>query len=244
STPRAIPEGELAGRINYFVGDDPTHWRSDIPTYSRVKYENVYPGISLVYYGNQRQLEYDFVVAPGADPAAIRFDFDGAEGFEVNEAGDLIVSNADNRLRLNKPILYQVSDGERQQVAGAYHVYEDHRIGFTVEKYDASRPLIIDPILSYSTLFAGNGNDQGLSIAVDAVGDAYITGFTDSRSFPTANALQPVFSGNGIYDCFVTKFDPTGSALIYSTYLGGNLNDQATSIAVDLEGSAYITGQT
>src|SRR5262249_46632368 len=90
STPRAIPEGELAGRINYFVGDDPTHWRSDIPTYSRVKYENVYPGISLVYYGNQRQLEYDFVVAPGADPAAIRFDFDGAEGFEVNEAGDLV----------------------------------------------------------------------------------------------------------------------------------------------------------
>jgi hypothetical protein len=234
----------MAGRTNYLVGDDPSRWHSGIPSYSSVTYENVYPGISLVYYGNKQNLEYDFVVAPGADPDAIRFGFENADMVELDGTGELVISNAGARMRLHKPLVYQEAEGGRQQVACIYSLDKAGEITFRVEKYDEGRPLIIDPVLSYSTLLAGNGDDQGLSIAVDVAGNVYITGFTDSHSFPMASPLQPVFSGVGICDCFVTKFDRTGSALIYSTYLGGDLNDQATSIAVDLDGSAYVTGQT
>src|SRR5882762_4860707 len=236
---------ELPGKANYFIGKDRSKWRTNVPTYAKVQYQNVYPGIDLVYYGNQRQLEYDFVVAPGADPKRIVLGFKGADKLEIDAQGELVLHAAGADLRQHKPIIYQEIDGVRYDIAGGYVRKGASRVGFEVAAYDTNRPLVIDPMLSYSTYVGGSGNDVGRGIAVDAEGSAYIVGVTDSIDFPTTpGALQPqvVSGGNHL---FVTKLNPTGSALVYSTYLGGsNPNDRPFSIAVDANGSAYLTGST
>jgi hypothetical protein len=233
---------ELAGTSNYFIGNDPAKWRTNVPTYAKVKYEGIYSGIDLVYYGNQRRLEYDFIVAPGGDPRRIAFDIRGAKRIRQDVQGDLVFKMGEDEIRWRKPVAYQGKDGARQLVAARYAIKDTNRVGFELAKYDANRPLYIDPLI-YSTYLGGSGNDNGNSIAVDSAGNVYITGSTNSTNFPTVNPLQPTNAG-GSNDAFVAKINPSGSALVYSTYLGGSGNDQGTGIAVDGAGNAYVTGYT
>ena len=234
---------ELAGKSNYFVGNDPTKWRTNVPTYRSVKYEGIYSGIDLVYYGNQRQLEYDFIVAPAADPRRIAFDVRGARRIRSDEHGDLVLSMGEGEIRWHKPAVYQEKDGARQEIAAHYAITDKNRVGFVVSQYDTSRTLYIDPLI-YSTYLGGSAYDVGNAIAVDGAGSAYVTG-SASPNFPiTPGAFQP----DGSYGTvFLTKFNPSGSALVYSTYLGGGSDsldapDAGTGIAVDTAGNAYVTG--
>ncbi len=241
----------LAGRSNYLVGNDPKKWRTNVPSYGKVAYRNVYPGIDLIYYGtNQRQLEYDFIVAPGASPGAIGLRFSGAKGLRINDKGDLAIEVSGGEVIHHAPVIYQENGGKRQPVAGRIAFQGKNVIGFDVASWDRRRPLLIDPGLVYSTYLGGSGSDSGggdhgSGIAVDASGDAYVTGSTPSTNFPvTAGAFQVTLGGPS--NAFVTKLNPTGSALVYSTYLGGSgsSGDQGSGIAVDASGDAYVTGST
>jgi hypothetical protein len=240
--------GELEGRSHYFIGNDPDRWQTDIPLYSKVRYGDIYPGIDLIYFGNQRQLEYDLVVAPGGDPGAIRLVIEEAEGIRLDEGGNLVLRSGGRELIQHAPIIYQEVDGKKQFIKGGYVLDalgsdEDKRkarIGFKIDKFDTKKPLIIDPVLVvYSTYLGGSNNDVGFGIAVDSSGSAYITGYTNSTDFPMAS---PGTSTG--YDVFATKLNPSGSALVYSAYFGGSAEDCGFGIAVDNSGSAYITGYT
>jgi len=241
---------KLTGTSNYFIGNNPTKWRTNVPTFAKVKYEEIYSGIDLVYYGNQRQLEYDFIVAPGADPRRIAFEVSGAKRIRRDARGDLVLQmeTGEGEIRWHKPVVYQEKDGARQEIAGRYAITDKNRVGFELASYDASRPLYIDPLI-YSTYLGGNGDEYGAGIAVDNAGNAYVIGTTNSTDFPvTPGALQTVCHG-GSYggtcgDAFVVKLNPTGSALVYSTYLGGNGYDAGSGIAVDSAGNTYVTGYT
>jgi hypothetical protein len=241
---------ELPGTSNYFIGNDQGKWHTSIPTYAKVKYEGIYSGIDLVYYGNQHQLEYDFIVAPGADPRRIGFDVTGAKSIRRNAQGELVFqmksgsNNSNDEIRWHKPLVYQEKEGARQLIAASYSISAANGVGFDVGRYDASRPLYIDPLI-YSSYLGGSGFDWGAGIAVDSAGNAYVTGWTSSIDFPTKNPLQPSNGGgaNG-YDAFVSKINAAGSELIYSTYLGGNEDDEGQGIAVDSAGNAYVTGTT
>jgi hypothetical protein len=225
---------ELAGTSNYFIGNDPAKWRTNVPTYAKVKYEGIYSGIDLVYYGNQRQLEYDFIVAPGANPNRIAFDVRGAKRIRRTEHGELVFKVGEDEIRWHKPVVYQEKDGTRREIAAHYAITDTNSIAFEVAKYDASRPLYIDPLI-YSTYLGGSGQDAGYGIAVDNLGNAYVTGYTSSNNFPvTSGAFQTTCCG-----AFVTKLNPTGTALVYSTYLD---NGWGRGIAVDATGNAYVTG--
>jgi hypothetical protein len=352
ANPNAEARGvdELPGKSNYFIGNDPSKWRTNVPNYAKVEYRDVYPGINLVHYGNGGQLEHDFVVSPGADPRAIRFAIEGADKLELDAQGDLVLHAGGSEARLRKPVIYQETGGLRQEVAGGFVLRGQSAIrnpksaiSFEIGPYDATRLLVIDPVLVYSTYFTagqaiavdlagnayvcggetvakikadgsalvystviggascngiavdasgsayvtgytsstnlptvsplqaihgggysdafvaklnaagsalvyatylgGSGYDSGSSIAVDSFGNAYVTGYTNSTNFPTANALQPAYGG-GIYDAFVAKLNAAGSALVYSTYLGGSVEDRGQGIAVDSSGNAYVTGCT
>src|SRR6266480_1280581 len=238
---------ELPGKANYLIGKDPAKWRTNVPTYAKVHYRAVYPGIDLVYYGNQRQLEYDFMVAPGADPNRIVLGFQGAERLEINAEGELVLHAAGEVIRQRVPVIYQEINGVRTKLEGRYVLKDAHRVGFQVAAYDPSRPLVIDPTLVYATYLGGSGGDVGHGIAVDAAGAAYVTGWTQSAEF-TASCTDPctVLSGTliGVQDAFVTKINAAGTALVYSTYLGGSRDDLGFGIAVDAAGAAYVTGWT
>ncbi|HYS17149.1 MAG TPA: SBBP repeat-containing protein [Candidatus Binatia bacterium] len=245
---RVTGREELPGKANYFVGNDPASWRTNVPTYARVHYEDLYPGIDLVYYGNQRQLEYDFVVRPAADPRRIALSFRGAHRLEVDSQGDLVLHTTAGAIRQSKPIIYQEVAGRRVEIPGGYVLRDGQRVGFHVAAYDTSLPLIIDPSLAYSTYLGGSGFDEGRGIAVDSTGNAYVTGSTDSIDFPTTTGVFQTACDTGPGFCsgdvFVTKLNPAGSALVYSTYLGGSGFDQGFGIAVDSTGNAYVTGVT
>ncbi len=246
AAPKPVVTGvaELPGKANYFIGKDRSKWRTNVPTYAKVQYRNVYPGIDLVYYGNKRQLEYDFVVAPGVNPKKIVLGFKGADRLDIDTEGNLVLHTSGGDIRQHKPIIYQKIDGVRHEIAGSYVRKGANRVGFQVATYDTSRPLVIDPVvLSYSTYLGGNSGESGLGIAVDADGNAYVTGSTGSPNFPTtAGAFQSTFVSN--YYAFVTKFNPAGSALAYSTLLGGSGGSSGGSIAVDSDGNAYVAGTT
>ena len=246
--PRMVGLDELPGKSNYFIGNDPKAWHTNVPNYAKARYEDVYPGVDLVYYGNQRQLEYDFVVTPGADPKAIRLGFKGANNVSLGAEGDLILSTADGELRLHKPLIYQKINGVKHTIAGRYLLKGKHRVGFQVANYDANTPLVIDPVLSYSTYLGGSSNDEGTGIAVDACGNAYVTGRTLSLDFPTAPTGSPLDGSlGGAQDAFVTKLNTTvagAASLVYSTYLGGDNADIGRGIAVDGSGNAYVVGST
>jgi beta-propeller repeat-containing protein/centrosomal CEP192-like protein len=232
----------LPGRNNYFIGNDPAKWRTNVPTYAKVRYEAIYPGVDLVYYGNQGQLEYDFVVAPGTNPRSIRLVIVGTERLETNARGDLVMDTGGGEVRLQKPLVYQESGNVRKEIVGRYVLRGKHQISFDVATFDASKPLIIDPVLSYSTYLGGRAGDAGNAIALDFSGNAYVTGFTNSADFPSKSPLQATLGGSS--DVFVTKLDASGSTLIYSTFLGGNTDDAGNAIAVDSSGNAYVTGST
>jgi Tol biopolymer transport system component len=242
--PRVSGAEQLPGKVNYLTGNDRRKWRTDVSTYAKVRYEAVYPGVDVVYYGNQnRQLEYDFEVAPGASYEAIKVRFEGPRGLRLDENGDLLLELGEGEpLRQHKPFIYQTINGRRKEIAGHYVLKGKDSVGFAVANYDRSLPLVIDPVLSYSTYFVDQ-TTQGLSIAVDSAGSAYITGFTSSASFPTtAGAFQTALNGSS--DAFITKLNPAGDALVYSTYLGGSSGDSGSAIAADSEGSAYVGGST
>jgi hypothetical protein len=234
---------ELPGKTNYFIGNDPKKWRTNVPTYAKVKYQNVYSGVDLVFYGDQQQLEYDFIVSPGTDPGFITFGLKGAEKLSVDGEGNLVVEVAGGAAQFQKPVIYQEIRGVRQEIAGGYVLDAAHQVGFQVGTYDHSKPLVIDPVLAYSTYLGGSREDTGSFIAVDASGNAYVIGATTGAFPVTAGAFQTTFGG-GIYNVFVAKLNSTGTALVYSTYLGGSGYDVGGGIAVDLSGNAYVTGQT
>jgi hypothetical protein len=229
---------QLTTRSNYFTGSDPTAWRTGIPNFARVRYAEVYRGIDMVYYGDQRRLEYDFIVAPGANPDIIEIAFGGIQKFEITGTGDLLLHNSQAPIRLTKPAAYQEIDGVKQEVPISYMAKNVDSVGFQLGGYDQNRPLVIDPVLVYSTYLGGSGFDQGYAIAVDALGNAYVTGQTAAIDFPTtAGSFQTNYGGG---DAFVAKLNPQGSALVYSTYLN---SASGNSIAVDSAGNAYITGE-
>lgn len=244
----------LPGVSNYFSGSNPQNWHTDIPTYSRVRYVNAYPGIDLVYHGNQGQLEFDFVVQPGANPNQIAFHVSSSDSTQtsavshplsIDSKGDLVISTGSRELRFHKPVLYQsTTNGEKEIVDGSFLLTNDHTIGFHIASYDRSRPLVIDPVLAYSTFLGGSNSASGSAIAVDEDGYAYVAGSTTSTDFPvTSGAYQttppvPTLPNSFI---FVTKINKSGSALVYSTYLGDAF---ATGLALDDQKNAYIVGNS
>jgi subtilase family serine protease len=245
SEPKIVGDAELPGLVHYArtaSGGQPV----SAPTYARVRYTDLYPGVDLVYYGRPRHLEYDFIVQPDADPGAIALSFDGAERVEVDAGGDLVLRTAAGELRQPRPVVYQETDGHRSPVTASYVLDDEGRVRMKVGAYDRSRPLVIDPVLAYSTYLGGSNEESDwlwggvVGIAVDAAGNAYLAGTTTSVDFPTTPGA--VRTLNGEQDAFVTKLSPTG-AVLYSTYLGGPCADIARSIAVDAAGNAYITGR-
>ena len=253
----ANPEPQISGadrlptRVNYFTGSDPKNWHTDIPAYSRVKYSGVYPGVDLVFYGNQGHLEYDFVVAPGADPSAIQLKIDGAKKMRVNARGDLVLSVPGGEVALQKPLIYQQSNGKQREIAGNFVLADNHCVTFSVPKYDRKAPLILDPILNYSTYLGGSGienQSQPTGIAVDNAGDAFVAGQTFSVDFPAGTNAGLVANPNpNLGASYVAELNPTGTQLLYSSYLIGSTttpSDGATSVAVDSSGKVYVTGIT
>ncbi|MGI8983633.1 MAG: SBBP repeat-containing protein, partial [Acidimicrobiales bacterium] len=227
----------LPGVSNYLRGDNPAGWQTDVPGYAGVRYDGVYPGIDAVFHEAPQGLEYDFEVAPGADPGAIGLTFDGAGAPTLDPDGSLVLHPASGELRQSEPVLYQDFGEDRREVPGGF-VVDGDRVGFWVGGYDTTRPLVIDPVLDYSTFLGGVGN----GVAIDSTGHAYVTGTTQAFDFPTRDPLQPELAGEG--DAFVTKLTPDGSALVYSTYLGGSRGDDARAIAVDSSGAVALSGST
>ena len=341
-------DSELSGKINYFTGDNPAQWRAGVPVFSKVRVAEIYPGVNLVYYGNQKRLEYDFNIAPDANPDSIAIRFDGADKISVNAQGELVLKVGGGEIRQPAPVVYQMAAGVRKEISGGYKFADANTIAFAVGEYDRALPLVIDPTIAFSTYFGGtagetawsvalnptdnsiyvagqtfskrfytndpdafdtdtnfpfstdgafqenfgggkltgdgfvarfenpgitnllyltiprrNGDDDYVSsVAVDAAGDAFVTGYTDSTNFPVTNAIpfQLIGSTNMTLDriggtlnkklkvfpsdAFVAEIDPSGSNLIYSTYLGGSGVDAASGIAIDSSDNAYVTGFT
>ena len=235
----------LLTKTNYFIGSDPRRWKTNVPNYAKVKYSGVYPGVDLVFYGNQNLLEYDFIVSPGTDPRVIALGFEGITGMRVDEKGDLLLRTGAGEVRQSRPVVYQQIGDARRIIPASYLVKGKKQIAFQIANYDRSKPLVIDPTLVFSSYLGGSGMDIGASIAVDSAGNASVTGSTISTDFPvTPGAFQTVRAGIGEFDAFVTKMNSTGTALIYSTYFGGGTRDFGNDIALDAAGNAYITGLT
>ena len=195
---------ELPGKSHYFIGNDPQQWRTDIAQHGKVTYQGVYPGVDLVYHGNHGNLEYDFVVGAGADPRAIELTFAGAREVRLGAEGDLVLGVGDGEIRQLKPVIYQELQGVRKEIAGGYRIDGEAHVRFEVGNYDVSRPVVIDPVLVYSTFLGGSGSDIGRDVAVDEDGNAYVTGQTASPNFPTTpGAFQTANAGSN--DAFVAK---------------------------------------
>lgn len=249
ANPHPVVNGteKLPSKTNYFIGNDPKGWHTDVSNFARINYKNIYPGIDMVFYGKNNQLEYDIRVAPGVDPSIARFKFTGATDLKIDNTGALIASvKGDNHLQMHKPVIYQMIDGQKHPITGHFVLSANHEVGFQVGDYDKTKTLVIDPVLSYSTFLGGSEDNAGLGIAVDHFSDThtYVTGFTKSTDFPVVGPFQATHKGPG-RNAFVTKINREGTAIVYSTYLGGSGgNDEGFAIAVDGVGSAYITGET
>ncbi len=241
-TPRIAGAAPRSATVNYLLGSDPKRWQTGLPTYSEIDYANLYPGVDLAYSVEGRPLKATYTVAPGADPGRIRWRYENGKS-RVDEAGNLQVRLGSGTATLTEeaPLAWQEVDGRRLPVGARYAIAADGSVGFAVGEYDRGRPLILDPVITYSTFLGGQIADLAYAIAVDAAGNAYIAGYTASSTFPTVNPYQPSAAGQG--DAFVAKFDRDG-APIYSTYLGGSYFDYATDIAADAGGNAYVTGKT
>jgi hypothetical protein len=234
-------EDSQPGRVNYFFGNDPAKWHTNVPTYGRVRYKNVYPGIDLLYYGNHRQLEYDFEVQPGSDPGRIQFEIRGARQIKLGPEGNLVLRLGNGEIHFQSPIVYQESKGQRTPVGGAYVMTDPTHIAFQVAHYDSSKPLVIDPVLVYSTYLGGDGTDQATGIAVDSSGSVYVAGYTDSVDFPLTTLGTVAKNANHV---FVAKLDPAGANLIYADYIGGNGEDYGVALVLDSANELYVTGST
>lgn len=263
ANPKSQIEGldQMPGISNYFIGNDPAKWRTNIPHYAKVRYLDVYPGIDLIYYGKGQSLEFDLVAAPGANPDSIRIAFDGGESVRADLGGHLIIHTATAEMRLHRPHMYQKIGGTQKEVAGSFILRGESEIGFALSAFDRTQALTIDPVLSYATYLGGDLADVPSAIAVDSSGALYVTGYTKSTNFPVApGAFQPshpgTSCGGSVFTApcdqvFVSKINATGTALLYSTYLGGRGpveenqgGDRASAIAVDSQGNAFVAGWT
>jgi len=241
--PEIAAGNEVPGVINYYTGNDPKNWHTGVKQYSSVSYRDVYPGVSMVFHGAQRQLEFDFVVSPGADPKTIGLGFKGAQKLATDASGNLVLASSAGDVVLHKPVAYQEKDGKREIVDAAFQVKSGNEVGLNLGAYDRGQELVIDPSLSYSTYLGGTAEDDAYAIAIDGSGNAYVTGQTKSTNFPTVAGAY--FSTNkGGFDVFVSKIAANGSSLVYSTYIGGSLDDSGNAIAVDGSGNAYVAGGT
>ncbi len=239
--PTAVGEDEQPGRVNYFLGKDPKRWHTNVPTYARVRYKNVYPGIDLIYYGNHRQLEYDFQVSRGADPNLIRFEIKGANQLRLDGNGDLTLTVSGGELHFKSPIVYQQINGQRRPIDGGYAAQDATHISFHLADYDHKEPIVIDPVLVYSTYLGGSGDDEPRAIAIDGDGSIYVAGDTDSADFPGTTVGVLDF---GLAHAFVAKLDPTGANLVYADYLGGDGGDWGAVLALDSTNNVYLAGNT
>ncbi|HKV37362.1 MAG TPA: SBBP repeat-containing protein [Pyrinomonadaceae bacterium] len=249
--PQIAGQNELPGKVNYMMDQDPEGWRSNVSTYAKVLYEEVYPGVDMVYYGNQRQLEYDFIVEPHSNPKTIRLAFTGARSLTVDAAGDLVLETAAGTVRQKRPVAYQEINGQRQTVTAKYVVKNQRQAGFELGTYDRSQPLVIDPVIDYSTYLGGTGDDEANDIVVDNEGNIYVTGVTGSVNFPPKNALKAscLACQNWGFDAFVTKINPNEDgepSLVFSTFWGSNThgNTEGRGIDVDLANNIYVVGTT
>ena len=241
----------LPGRSNYFIGDNAARWQTGVPHYAKLLYEDILPGIDLLYYWSaDGNLEYDFVVEPGADPGAVQLRFDGPEKLEISETGDLIAGLGQTRIYHRKPVIYQEIDGDRRPVSGAYRIEGRNRVGFQLAAYDRTLLLVIDPVLEYSTFVGGSDRDREASIAADADGNVYLTAGVRSGDFPTTmGAFDETHDSAGEETgTAIFKLGPDGTTLLFSTFLGGSLADVPRShgnqIALDASGNIYVSGHT
>ncbi|UCG61674.1 MAG: SBBP repeat-containing protein [Candidatus Zixiibacteriota bacterium] len=241
--PRVIGESVPGSWSNYFIGDDPGRWCAGIPNFSSIRYEDIYPGIDLRYYGKDGAVEYDFIIAPGADLSRIRIRYEGVRSVSISDDGELLVATKWGKLVERRPVVYQTLNNSRVIVDGRYELFSDNTFSFSITgDYDPSEPLVIDPVvLAYSTYLGGSDDDYGQGIAVDGSGAIYVAGRTASTDFPTVDPYQ---TDQTWTDVFVAKLSSDGSSLIYSTYLGGNANDLGYGLAIDATGAAYVTGYT
>ena len=243
--PEALLEGadQNPGTSNYFIGNDPSRWRPNVPNYQRVLYRSLYPGIDLVFYGNSNGVEFDFNVAPGAQPEQIRLFIQGAKRFRIDASGELVMRTNAGDVRQHKPNVYQVLDGTRRTINSRYVFKGKRSLGFEIGEYDKSKPLVIDPVLDYGTFLGGTGSDEGRGIALDSNGNAHVVGRTTSFNFPvTIDAYNTTYQNS--FDVFVTKMNAAGTALVYSTYIGGQSDDSGFGISLDGNGNAYVVGST
>jgi len=244
--PQMEAEEQRTGVSNYFIGRDPNNWHPGVPQFAMVRYRNVYPGIDAVFHGNASDLEYDFVVSPGANPDKIRLVFDGADAITADASGDLVVKIGGAEMRSRKPRIYQRGATGDELVKGRYAVLGKRSAGFVIDGYDPARALVVDPILSYATFLGGEGTDTANAMAMDAEGNIYVAGSTNSGQFPTKAAFNPGLT-NATDVAFIAKFNPAAAgenSLIYSTYLGGNISDEAFGLAIDANNNVYVTGRT
>ncbi|MEK7829445.1 MAG: SBBP repeat-containing protein, partial [Acidobacteriota bacterium] len=246
--PQAEGQQPLEGKSNYLLGNDRSKWQADIPTYASVKYNEVWPGVDMVWYGNQRTLEYDFIVKPGVDPEQIKLMFEGAESLRLDAEGNLLLTTKAGEMTQKAPVIYQDGEQGRTNIAGKYLLKGQNEVAFEIGAYDASRPLVIDPQLLYSTYVGGNSSETAFGVAVTSNGQAFITGGTFSTNFPVTTTADPEASID-VDVAFVTKLNATGTGVIYSTILGGTcgLNGACGlqpfgGVAVTSDGKAAITG--
>jgi autotransporter-associated beta strand protein len=242
---QAVGEELLPGTSSYFVGNDPSQWHTNIANYGQVAYQDVYPGVNLVYYGTQQQLEYDFVVAPGADPSRIGFAVQGADSVALDAQGNLVLHTSNGDVIQHAPVLYQVVDGAKVPVDGQFVIRDGNQIGFQVGDYDRDLPLTIDPVLTYATYVGGSQSDLALGVAVDGAGNAYVTGYGQSTDFPiTPGSFRYDQNADFANHAYVAKLNATGTAYLYTVYVAGNGTDNGLGIAVDSNGDAIVVGAT
>ncbi|HZS08469.1 MAG TPA: SBBP repeat-containing protein [Blastocatellia bacterium] len=255
TAPQVEGREQLGGRVNYLTGNDRSRWHTDIPTWREVRYSEVWPGIDMVWYGRQRQLEYDFIVGPGADPRQVRLAFEGADRLRLDGEGNLVVRTKAGEVTQHAPVIYQEGEQGRQTVTGKYVLKGRREVGFAIGAYDASRPLVIDPQLVYSSYVGGTGVDFATGVAVDGQGQAYVTGQTDpltvvggvatGQAFPYDNSIPAELNVHSTDDVFVTKLNAAGTGTIYSTIISdSDFVAVANGIAVTSDGKACITGST
>lgn len=245
---RITPGEKRSGESNYLLGNQPSAWKTHIPQYARLTYRDIYPGVDLLFYGTGQQVEHDFVVQPGADYHQIRIRYQGTRRIALAGNGDLRLAMDGGEVIVRAPQVYQEANGRRQQRTGSFILRANGEVAFDVPQFDATLPLVIDPVFGFSTYLGGTGMDIPSAVTTDSAGNIFVTGHTNSADFPTKNAEQPHIGvcspGSECSVAFITKLDPTGKTLIYSTYLGGSYQDEATAIAVDSAGNAIIAGNT
>ncbi|MGD0632555.1 MAG: SBBP repeat-containing protein, partial [Terracidiphilus sp.] len=240
---RAEGMNRQQGKSNYFLGNDSRRWLTDVPQFGRVEYRGVYPGIDVAYHGNNQQLEYDFLLAPHADPRRIRLAVDGADRVQIDPAGDLVLTVGSDEIRERKPVIYQETLNGRRVVTGHYIALDGNQVGFELGNYDANTPLVIDPVINFSTFFGSTGADSGLAVTLDPEANVYMCGAAGAGTFHGTDIGSPGFTGNETA-AYVVKVSSTGT-LISSTFISGASDTaSATGVALDGNGNIYLTGNT